>query len=114
MMEPPGRLPDGAHEEDHTTTQPDPAETAKNHGAGPLPHQRGSTSMARTRTPNTPPKPRRQYIGVTDAADRLDVSPKFIRAQIAAGNLTAYRIGTKILRLDVAEVDALAVPVVVG
>lgn len=40
-----------------------------------------------------------------DAADRLGVSVSTIRRQIAAGKLTGYRLGTRILRVDPEEVD---------
>lgn len=55
--------------------------------------------------------PKRQLISVLEAADRLHVSGKTIRRYVAAGRLTAYRVGAKLLRLDAAEVDALARPV---
>lgn len=49
-------------------------------------------------------------ISVTQAADRLGVSGQTIRRLIAAGALPATRIGTKLLRIDPAEVERLAQP----
>jgi len=40
-----------------------------------------------------------------DAADRLGVSVSTIRRQIAAGKLTGYRLGNRILRVNPEEVD---------
>jgi excisionase family DNA binding protein len=54
-----------------------------------------------------------QYITCREAAERLHVSPKSIRRRIAEGDLTGYRIGPKALRVDAAEVEALARPVTI-
>ena len=43
-------------------------------------------------------------IGIKAAAERLDVSEKTIRRQIANGTLPACRIGRQI-RIDVADLD---------
>lgn len=40
-----------------------------------------------------------------DAADRLGVSVSTIRRQIAAGKLTGYRLGPRILRVNPEEVN---------
>lgn len=49
---------------------------------------------------------------LAEAAARLGVNPKTIRRQIAAGNLRAYRLGTRAIRLRPADVDALLRPLV--
>ncbi len=64
--------------------------------------------MART-TPVA--RPTRQLRDITAAADHLGVNPRTIRRYISEGRLTAYRVGGKLLRVDMAEVDALARPV---
>ena len=53
----------------------------------------------------------KQYESIADAARRGRCSPKTIRRRIAEGNLTAYRFGPHLIRLDPAEVDALLRPI---
>lgn len=54
------------------------------------------------------------YTTIKAAADLLGVSSMTVRRMVARGELTAYRVGPRILRLDADEVDKLAVPVPVG
>jgi len=55
-------------------------------------------------------------IAIAAAAKRDGVSTKTIRRYIAAGLLTAYRVGPRMIRVDLAEVDALLhrIPTVSG
>ena len=55
--------------------------------------------------------PRRELITFDDASGRLALDPKTIRRYVAQGLLTGYRVGPRALRLDAAEVDALAQPI---
>lgn len=48
------------------------------------------------------------------AAERTDVSIKTLRRMISAGKLPAYRMGTRILRVDPEDVDRLLVKVPTG
>lgn len=48
----------------------------------------------------------RQFIRQEAAADRWDVSVDTIRRLIAAGKITGYRLNGRIIRVDLAEVDA--------
>ncbi len=48
---------------------------------------------------------------LADAAARHRVSVRTLRRRIAAGQLTAYRHGPSLIRLDPAEVDALLRPI---
>ena len=48
---------------------------------------------------------------VASAAERHHVCAKTIRRKIASGDLTAYRLGSRLIRLDPAEVDALLRPI---
>ena len=57
-------------------------------------------------SPTTP-----KYISQQDAADQLGVSVKTIRRSIAAGRLTGYRVGGRLLRVDQAEVAAMLRPI---
>lgn len=55
-----------------------------------------------------PPSP--AYATTAEVADRLQVSTRTIRRYIADGTLKAVRIGPRLVRVDVASVDALARP----
>lgn len=51
-----------------------------------------------------------EYLSLQEAADRWGVSSKTVRRRIAEGKLAAYRSG-RIIRLRVADVDAMMQPV---
>ncbi len=53
----------------------------------------------------------RRYATLDAAAERLGVSRKTIRRRISDGSLTGYRIGGRLLRVDLDEVDALVRPI---
>lgn len=53
------------------------------------------------------PDPVPRYISPGVAAAILGVTPRSIRNYIAAGRLTGYRLGTRTVRLSLAEVQAL-------
>lgn len=55
--------------------------------------------------------PTRTLLTLTDAAEMLGVCTRTIRRYIADGRLTGYRVGPTLLRVDRAEVDALATPI---
>ena len=57
---------------------------------------------------STTPEPRtpRQFISLNEASARLGVAPRTIRRMISRGELTGYRVGTRILRVDGAQVDS--------
>jgi excisionase family DNA binding protein len=55
--------------------------------------------------------PPRVLVDIDEAAAYLGVSPRCVRNWAARGDLTAYRVGTKLLRFDLDEVRALARPV---
>jgi excisionase family DNA binding protein len=48
----------------------------------------------------------RRYAKIPEAADYLKVNPMTIRVMLADGRLTPYRLGPRILRVDLNEVDA--------
>lgn len=52
-----------------------------------------------------------KLISMADAAERLAVHPITIRRWIANGKLTGYRISERVFRVELAEVEALLVPV---
>ena len=55
--------------------------------------------------------PRTRYITIGDAADHLSVTERTVRNFIARGELTGYRIGTRAIRVDLHEVEALLTPI---
>lgn len=53
----------------------------------------------------------RRFISQETAAERWDVSVDTIRRLIRAGKITGYRLNGRIIRVDVAEVDAAFRPI---
>jgi excisionase family DNA binding protein len=53
----------------------------------------------------------RQLTSIQEAARRCAVHPDTIRRRIAAGQLTAYRFGPKLIRVDMGELEALLRPI---
>lgn len=51
----------------------------------------------------------RRYESLAQAAERTGVSSRTLRRRIAGGQLTAFRVGPRIIRLDPQEVDRLFV-----
>ena len=49
----------------------------------------------------------RRYVTLKGAAERLDCSERTLRRMIAAGELTGYRVGKRLVRLDADELDAV-------
>ena len=66
---------------------------------------------SRQSTPDSPNKAaRRRYIKVAEAAEYLNVTDRTIRQMVADGRLTAYRSGTRLVRLDLNEIDSAMQP----
>jgi excisionase family DNA binding protein len=55
--------------------------------------------------------PRTRYVTIGDAAEYLSVTDRTVRNYIARGDLTGYRIGTRAIRVDLRELEALLVPI---
>jgi excisionase family DNA binding protein len=53
---------------------------------------------------------RRRYVKLGEAAEYLGVTDRTVRAMIADGRLTGYRSGTRLVRVDLDEVDAAMKP----
>ena len=53
----------------------------------------------------------RHWISLNEAAEYLGVQPLTVRRMVARGDLTAYRLGSRLLRFDRAELDAAMRPV---
>lgn len=57
------------------------------------------------------PRPDRKLITLTAAAEHAAVSVKTIRRRVAAGDLTGYRMGPRLIRVDLHELDAIMRPI---
>ena len=55
-----------------------------------------------------------ELISIQQAARDKSVHPDTIRRRIASGELKAYRLGNRIIRVDRAEVDRLLHPIPTG
>jgi excisionase family DNA binding protein len=57
-------------------------------------------------------QPRRKLVSLRSAAEHLGCSVKTVRRRIASGDLQAYRLASsRVIRVDLAEVDALLKPI---
>jgi excisionase family DNA binding protein len=63
------------------------------------------------RTPAPTPDNGRQWGDIPYAADRFGVSVKTIRRWIAAGRITGYRAGPRLIRVNMAELEAAMQPI---
>ena len=54
--------------------------------------------------------PQRRYAKLKEAADYLDLTERTVRQMIADGRLTGYRLGDRVVRVDLNEVDAAMTP----
>ena len=52
-----------------------------------------------------------EFLTVAEVAERLRVTERFIRRLIASGELEAVKIGSRVIRIRSADVDALLSPV---
>ena len=58
-----------------------------------------------------------KMVSIAAAADHYDVSQQTVRRWIASGKITAYRVGPRLIRLDLDEIEAKiihTVPTVLG
>lgn len=53
-------------------------------------------------------------ISLEDAADRLAVDTRTVRRFVASGQLGAFRVGSRLIRVRASDVDALLVPIPAG
>lgn len=56
-------------------------------------------------------QPPRRWAPLSVAADHLSVSEKTLRRMISAGQIRGYRVGARLVRVDLNELDALASPI---
>jgi excisionase family DNA binding protein len=57
------------------------------------------------------PAAARRYASLSDAAIYLGVNERTIRRQIADGRLTGYRLGDRLIRVDLNELDEALRPI---
>jgi excisionase family DNA binding protein len=50
-------------------------------------------------------------VSIAVAADEFDVHTCTIRRWIAAGRITAYRVGPRLIKVDLNELDAILQPI---
>ena len=50
--------------------------------------------------------PARSYGSIEAAAERLGCSPRTVRRMIAAGEITGYRLGKRMVRVDLGEIES--------
>ncbi|WP_267616907.1 helix-turn-helix domain-containing protein [Gordonia bronchialis] len=53
----------------------------------------------------------RRLESLTAAAEYADVSTRTLRRYIAAGRLTAYRVGPRLIKVDLNDLDEMLQPV---
>jgi len=53
----------------------------------------------------------RRLASINAAAEYAAISTKTVRRRIACGDLTGYRVGPRLIRVDLVEVDALLRPI---
>lgn len=53
----------------------------------------------------------RHLVAIDAAAEYLAVSTKTIRRRIADGTITGYRVGSRLLRVDIDELESIIRPV---
>jgi excisionase family DNA binding protein len=56
-------------------------------------------------------KPLGKLVSLATGAEHADVSIRTLRRYIADGRLTGYRMGPRLVKVDLAELDALARPI---
>lgn len=55
--------------------------------------------------------PRRRLASIESAAEYAECSAKTIRRRISDGSLTGYRMGKRLIRVDLNELDAMLRPI---
>ena len=58
-----------------------------------------------SRTPPTPKPAPRRMVSLDKAAEYADVGSRTMRRYIATGIVTGYRVGPRMIRVDLEEVD---------
>lgn len=54
---------------------------------------------------------RRQLVSVDQAADFLSCSPRTVRRMVSRGQIAGFRVGSRMLRVDLTELEAQLRPI---
>lgn len=57
------------------------------------------------------PEPPRAYVGIPEAATYLDVATKTIRRLIAEKKLPAYRLGNRVIKVKIVDLESVLTPI---
>ena len=87
-----------------------PYAQARATGGRPRGRSEGRPGGGRT-DPATRATGTRRLVGLSAAAAYADVSTRTLRRYIAHGRLTGYRVGPRLIKIDLNEVDRLARPI---
>ncbi|ORB68806.1 hypothetical protein BST47_02670 [Mycolicibacterium tusciae] len=68
-------------------------------------------ASANRRTRRHPEHVQRGFVGIPEAATYLDVTTKTVRRMISRGQLDAYRLGDRLIKIRISDLDALMIPV---
>jgi excisionase family DNA binding protein len=53
----------------------------------------------------------RRYVSIAEAADLVGASTRTVRRRIADGTLTGYRMGPRLVRVDLVQLDSMFLPI---
>jgi excisionase family DNA binding protein len=76
----------------------------------PVTMSSATTAQPRKRT-HRQPRPAPRYVSITKAAAYADVGRRTISRWIETGDLSAYRAGPRLVRVDLNDLDALIRPI---
>jgi len=79
--------------------------------AAPGTHRRNPERSNPAGTRRQPDRPRRRLVGLAAAAAYADISTRTLRRYISHGRLTGYRVGPRLVKIDLNELDELARPI---
>lgn len=65
--------------------------------------------MSRPRIPT--PAPPRRLVTIADAAEYYGCATKTVRRRISDGTISGFRFGPRLIRVDLNELDAMAVAI---
>lgn len=60
------------------------------------------------------PEKTRRIVSLPEAAKIANVNPRTLRRYIAAGRLAGYRVGPRLVKVDLSDVEALLEPIGAG
>jgi len=91
------------------------AETRAIKSERPLYNRAENTEVATVPTPHIPRRNtkagQRRLLSLGDAAEYLGVNERTLRRMISAGDLPAYRLGSKTIRVDAQDIDDMLNPI---